>query len=68
MNADRPLWTIYFCLFEHYQLWMMDSKAQRVLQRDQNCLCSTLKSGNVIILRLERLFQESQNPKMESAG
>ncbi len=36
-------------VFEHYHLWMMDSKAQNV--------CSTLTSAPVIILSLVRLFQ-----------
>ncbi len=58
--------TLY--LFEHYQLWMMDSKAQRVFFENTPKLCVwPLKSQTVIILNSVRLFQ-SQNPKMGSAG
>ncbi len=57
--------SIHFDLFEHYQLWMMDSKAQRFFFAKTNCVCSTLKSAPVIILSLVRLFQlwvpKSQN-------
>ncbi len=35
--------SITFYIFEHYQLWMMDSKAQ-------SGVCGTLKSGDVTIL------------------
>ncbi len=50
--------SITFYLFEHYQLWMIDSKSQRVFfQKHQNCVLSTLKSATVIILRLVGLFQ-----------
>ncbi len=38
--------SITFYIFEHYQLWMMDSKAQRVFL----CVCGRLKSGAVTIL------------------
>ncbi len=43
--------SITFYIFEHYQLWMMDSKAQRVFfPKKLNCVCGTLKSGAVTIL------------------
>ncbi len=53
-----------FYLFEHYQLWMMDSKAQRVFLAKTSKLC-TMNSAPVIILSLVHLFQlwvpKSQN-------
>ncbi len=44
--------SITFYLFEHYQLWMMEGKAQRVFFANIPKLCSTLKSAPVIILSL----------------
>ncbi len=41
--------SIHFYLFEHYQLWMMYSKAQSVFFEDTKNACSTLKSATVII-------------------
>ncbi len=42
--------SITFYIFEHYQLWMMDTKAQMVFFPKTHCVCGTLKSGTVTSL------------------
>ncbi len=60
--------SITFYLFERYQLWMMDSKAQRVFCPKTGTLCVLhTEVSNSYTFKLGRSFS-TVSPKMESAG